>query len=413
MQTLPGADARLPGFFGRTSARVTLGGIIILALGVRAAFVLGTPAWQSPDEYPHYWYADQLASKQAFPPASAEFPGYEAFQPPLYYVAAAIVISVLPSSQEFSFERIDRPNTSLVVLRLLSVLLGGVVVWAAWSAGCHAFPDDLLPRVGAALFVALLPTFVGVGASVTNDAAVSAFSAMSCLCLLRSTGDAGKPVLAGMYAGLAILSKSNAFILLPLGLLRAYQLHGTGRRAVRFALVFLSCALPGMALGILKNLVVVGHGFPLNTQFQPGWNITPGSILWAVRNIGWSFLLAFGRTYSIALPAWCYLAFTIPAVGLAGLGFRKAGQAARDLLLFTGTSIALAVAASLYYTVSYPSGLNTSWGKNIFPVLLPIAIAFAVGWRCSVKTGAWMVLGGFSALFLAGCAWGLLQLLSL
>jgi 4-amino-4-deoxy-L-arabinose transferase-like glycosyltransferase len=161
------------------------GWIILLAVALRVAFVFATPAWQSPDEYPHFWYVKQLAEHLRFPHVSGEFPGYEAFQPPLYYAAAAPLLAVFPEVQEFSYDRIARPNVALVVVRMVSVLFGIIVVYATWQAGVFLFPDDPWTALGATLFVALLPTFVGVGSSVNNDSAVAAFSSLSCLFMLR------------------------------------------------------------------------------------------------------------------------------------------------------------------------------------------------------------------------------------
>jgi hypothetical protein len=200
---------------------------------------------------------------------------------------------------------------------------------------------------------------------------------------------------------------------LALGIIRAIQLHGLRKDALRFSGLFLLCAFPCILLAVLKNLSIAGTALPLNTQFQPEGSLSTGSLAWSLRNLGWSYWFAFGRTYSIVLPPAAYILIVGGGVIAAGLGLWKERSTCRDLTVFAAAAIGLAVTASVCYTLSYPSGANTSWGKNLYPAILPTALCMAFGWRHASADGGRIVTAAGSTCLFAGCCWALMQLMAL
>lgn len=168
--------------------------IIALALVyllIGALFAFNTPDWQAPDEPAHYNYIAQVAANGCCPvilqgdwnrdyltrltstrfhptllPALASIQ-YEDHQPPLYYVLGAAV---------FRFT-----NSSLIALRLYSVVLGLGVVLCAYGIGYLMLPQRPWIALGAAALVAFLPQHVHILASVGNDALAELIVALTLL----------------------------------------------------------------------------------------------------------------------------------------------------------------------------------------------------------------------------------------
>ncbi len=182
--------------------------------------------------------------------------------------------------------------------------------------------------------------------------------------------------------------------------------------ALRSALLF----LPGIAVGVgalvLRDFLVYGRPLVLTPGVERGFAVSGGQLVWALRNLGWSFWLAFGRTYEIHLSPVLYVpvAGMLTAAALAGWWRFRGTPAVRSAALLIVVPTALAVIASLVFTLSYPPGTQTSWGKNLYP-LLPLCAAFAgFGWTRVFPRWPRFVSGLAIAVLLAGSAWGLIQI---
>ncbi len=389
--------------------------LIAAAFCLRVVFVFLTPAWQSPDEYPHYWTASAIARGEGYPAGSPDFPRYEAYQSPLYYCLLAGVISIsgLPAL-EYP-ETVQGPSLPLVLLRLVSVLCGVAVVAAAWGVASVMFPGDRPAALVAGAFVAVLPTFVGISSSLNNDILVILFSSLFLGLVLRPFAGwtRGSCLGGGFLLGAAIATKLTGLLLLPVLVVRL----AAGRRELRGGLLRSSLLfLPGCVIGVgvlaIRNLLVYGHLLVITPGLERGFAVSDGRLLWALRNMGWSFWLAFGRTYEVHLSPQVYIlvAGVLTAVALAGWWRYRGTRAARSNALLIAIATALGVAASLTFTLSYPSGTQTSWGKNLYP-LLPLFAAFAgFGWTKAFPEWSRAVSGIAIAVLLAGSAWGLTQI---
>ena len=137
-------------------SRSALVSIIFVYCVLGFAYAVETPRWQTPDEPAHYNYIVYLAENGRFPVLQmgdyphqyleeirpAGFPPemsiepirYEFHQPPLYYVLAAAVHQV---ANPLGF------SGQFLALRLLSVLLGAMLLLVTYAIARELFPGRL------------------------------------------------------------------------------------------------------------------------------------------------------------------------------------------------------------------------------------------------------------------------------
>jgi hypothetical protein len=84
---------------------------------------------------------------------------YEAFQPPLYYLAVGLVTHLFP----------PEPQTVLYIARVLAVLFGAATVYLCWLTTREIAPQAPVWAVASAGVVALLPQFCFNSAHASND----------------------------------------------------------------------------------------------------------------------------------------------------------------------------------------------------------------------------------------------------
>ena len=388
-----------------------LAAVLAAALGLRVALALATPAWRSADEYPYYWVAAMAAETGRLPRGWHGFPAYESFQPPLYYLLQVPVLSLPPGGMlEFTEERIP-PPADLLRARLLSALLGTGVVALAFAAALRAGWGR---RTGlwAAGFVAVLPAFVTVSSSFSIDVLVTFFSsaALAVILVPAERWSLRTGYWSGILVGAALLTKLNALQLLPVLLLRITQVAaGEGRSVRKLALASAWGILAALVLLVVRNIV----------QYQEVLGIMPGRerdfafslahLIWALRNLGWSFWMAFGRIYEVVPPAFVYLLAVVPMVVAASAGWVKewSDPQSRPLAWLAIAGVACGILLSLMLTMSYPEGTQTSWGKNLYPMLVPVAIVAVRGWERALVRWPRALPLLFLAVLLAGCLWGI------
>ncbi|HYO88485.1 MAG TPA: hypothetical protein VER79_07540 [Candidatus Limnocylindrales bacterium] len=186
---------------------------IYLLLGV--LYAVRTPAWQTPDEPAHVQVIRQLQANGCCPLiapgdwdqallsqlTSARFAPelldalptiqYEDHQPPLYYLLALPVYTAT--------------NSSLLAVRLLSLLLGAGVVVAAYAAARALLPARGWAAVSAAAFTALVPQHLAMMAAANNDALSELIVALGLLLVIYHLRGTGERLYALAWAALALL----------------------------------------------------------------------------------------------------------------------------------------------------------------------------------------------------------------
>jgi len=308
------------GVFSTYAMYLVLAAYLVVASG----YVFITPLWQAPDEPAHYNYVQHLVLRGSLPVLqegdyphqyleelkAAGFPEemsvasirYEGHQPPLYYFLGFPVLSVV---QGFSL------RVQVYALRLLSVLLGSAVVVLAHCLGRVLWPQAPLAAVALAGVVAFVPMHTAVCSAINNDVLAEALVLATALASARlfrwqptwhggeslsprpETGEGSKTpgrcalqkqrqshpraVVErggtgglGLLLGLCLITKTTAFIAVPLAVLALgaawWHLRASLRAVVR--------ALPAMLLPaatisgpwLLRNMAIYGIGDPLGLE---------------------------------------------------------------------------------------------------------------------------------------------------
>jgi 4-amino-4-deoxy-L-arabinose transferase-like glycosyltransferase len=311
---------------------------------------------------------------------------YESSQPPLYYVAGALMVAPLGE---------DR-LTLMYAVRLLSVLFGVGAVLALWWGVRVLWPETPFLWWAAALAFTLTPEFTFITSTITNDAAVLFFGALLFAVWSGGLRAARRDselsmwkwgLLAGAVTALGLLSKLTMAVTIPCTALWLWWLAwGQGvtvaprlRAFVVGAVTSAAAVVAGVGWWVARNLSLYGEptgtrsvfnvyhkiywtrrGFPLNQPFSffpltPGDDPQGGFVLrtfastWAT--FGWN---------SVFVGWWAYVAVALlsvaAVVGLvrawrAGLGERltEAAIAHRRLAWLAAGAIAVAFAMLLAY----------------------------------------------------------------
>jgi 4-amino-4-deoxy-L-arabinose transferase-like glycosyltransferase len=386
--------------------------ILFLYIVIGTLFAIRIPAWQTPDEPAHYNYVKQLAQTGTLPviEPSDWTPGlvpigpdnrnvaveritYEDHQPALFYALSVPVFRVF--------------SGDLVALRLFSLVISVATIVFAFLTVRVLFPQQPGVAAFAAAFVALLPQHVHMMAGFNNDSLSEALLAMTlfvCVQLIVQGISTRKLIVLAVIVGLALLTKAQAYLTLPLAGVGLWMAHPkkTWRVLGVPALACLMGAplwLRNMAtyggldfLGLQKhNAVVVGQPTTamlieklglggalfklLRTTFQSFW----GQFGWMTIPLSDRFYLGF-------------LAFTLASAVFFGLWWVRAQSAkthtpaqnkALTLMAFLMT---MAVLAFAWYNLQF----EQHQGRYLYPALIPIATAFSLGWH--------FVLGRFARL---------------
>ncbi len=469
----------------------TLAVYLILAVG----YGLVTPLFETPDEQLHYFTADFIAREGRLPQiGDPGLMGQEAAQPPLYYALAALLVR---AAQARAGDQLlwanPRTDTSAVagqlwhnpqadpvdprgesratppinvnmfihspaeawpwqgyalaahLIRLLSALFGLGTLLCIYGAGRVVWPAAPDRALLAVALVAFLPQFAFLHGAVSNDAAITFFSAAAIWQLLRITNDelritneegaSGQAarvtrnaslVALGLTIGLAMLSKAAGLLLLiycagvvgvhvwrliplPEGGVRG---GSAGRRWARAAGAVALVAAPALLLGgwlLWRNWMLYGDPTAANQFVLMAGGERPYSLyqVWLDMDRILSSLFALFGWMNLQPPAWVWAVWGIIAgvatVGAVG-GVVTAVRRSRPrfdlfaLLLHPAVILCgwfvLVAAAWLQFMLRTPA----DQGRLFFPALIPMALGAAYGlsrwprpWTQLVAVGAALV----------------------
>ena len=399
-----------------------------LAIILAVYFVLAvlyawyTPLWQAPDEPAHYNYVryvvetgslpflhpgdydqdylDVIKSHRFPPEMSIDSIRYEGHQPPLYYLLAAPLLLI---TQGMGYE------IQVLALRLFSVFLGAGVISFIWASARHLFPDKLLLATLAAGFAAFLPMHLAMMASINNDALAELIIVLGVYRLLvhlqypRAGFSAW--LLTGIVVGLGLLTKFQAYILLPLAgsvwLWQIWERRSLGVSIASSLANGLAWLAPALLLPLpwwLRNAVLYGPTDPLGLNWhdavvvgQPrtlDWIAAHGlpayldryleftfKSFWGV--FGWLGVFLDGRVYALFA-----LMSLLVGVGLLFQGWRlRRGVVTLELaqklgLALLGVQALIVLFTYFWYNLSFVQ----HQGRYLFPALTALSIGFALGY---------------------------------
>ncbi len=405
--------------------------LLILYVVLGTLYAICTPPWQAPDEPAHYNYIRTLAEERALPVIEAgdydqeylgrltsqKFPPelsiaplrYEDHQPPLYYLLAVPVYLLF--------------GGALIPLRLFSVVLGLLLLTVVHRLTRDLFPDRPFLALTATTLIALLPQHVAVTAAVNNDVLAELVLAVALWLAIRPDP---RPWLLGAVVGLALLTKTTAYVALPVALLALWW--DEGQHTMRYAAAQTGRILLAVLLlagpWLVRNGTIYGWADPLGlarhnavVQGQPRtaeWLAQYGPLGLAGRFLRTTFQSFWGQFGWMGVPLHppVYPALAVLSA-LLGLGFlawwldrrrpRLTPLQRRGAVLLT-LSATLTVLSYLWYNRTFVQ----HQGRYLFPALIPLALAGALGleWGTERRTGVLLLGLGLMGIPL-GIAWAL------
>lgn len=304
--------------------RWALPGLLAFFVLLGSIYSVVVPPFETPDEVWHAAFIQHVATGQGLPvaePDSQALWRQQGTQAPLYYLAAATLTAWVDQTdfpaiyaRANPHAAIGRPDAqaninylshypdevwpwqgsilALHLIRLFSVLLGAVTLWAAYQA-VVLIVGPRLALVGTAIF-AFVPQFVFISAAASNDNAVNALAALllwQLVALLTAPSTAQRTAervassrLAwiGVTLGLAVLSKLSALALVGIAglVLLGIAWHKRSWRVIIDAALWV-----GMPL-----LVIGGWWYLRNWRLYDdplAWNVWESNILLRVNPADW------------------------------------------------------------------------------------------------------------------------------
>jgi hypothetical protein len=380
-------------------------------LGLAGSYWALIPVGLAPDESAHLKYVQWLAEHRSFPvletgaERARQDAGYEAHQPPLYYLLAAPGYLACRS----------RPELAPYVPRALNILLSLIVIAAVYRFVRELLPTQPWVGVGAAALLAFVPMHLALSASITNDILAEAFFALTLWLLARhlrreAAGQADRgPALIGLCCGLGLLTKSLCLLLLPLawaGLALASHRGAVfcARAALRKLAVVTALALLLGGPWLLRNQVRYGDPLAASAFMQAFAGApTPETIMenpkapldpfaYVLMVVYWTYASAWGVFLReagplgggryIFLPGWVYVALGV--VALASLGgfvrwlLRARFEPWQRRTLLTAALLAILVLAAF---VHFNLRFFQAQGRYLFPALPVAALCLVIGFR--------------------------------
>lgn len=420
------------------------------------------PLGEGPDEPGHMHYVLFLAREGRLPvqrkdASSSDVPG-EGHQPPLAYVLFLPAVAWLAPDEQHIVQRANPDfvwnggDDSAAFMRAsreywpwqgvtlawhaargISGLLGAATVLCIWGAArvWHHHTPPGTAYLAAAL-VTFNPQFLFTSALVTNDMLLAALSAaLFWLCMatlgnrsLRVSQGTSHLTAIGILAGLALITKQSALLLVPLLLWFSWAItRGNIKRFLVYIAHWGGITLLLAGWWYVRNWQLYGDPFGLHI-FKATFATQPfhwqDSLAWrgALQQLHASFWARFGWL-SVRPPTWVLACYTVlEVVALAGLlrllvsvPFDKLRERFLLSVPLCMPLLLLPVLAFLW-TVSFAwnAGLVAWQGRMLFPALPAIAILMA--WGLSVLRKRYLIPIVITSLLLMGIAiylpWGVI-----
>jgi len=368
--------------------------VLVLAFILRVFFAVFIPIFEKPDEQYHFEYIKFVAENKKLPVGGNFFS--EFFQPPLYYVAASFILSLIRVFTNDIWSQV-------ILMRLISVLLTMITLYLVYRIALLIFNDFNL-AVSALIFAALLPSYINVSSNTTNANLSQVFTAMIIYLLLislKKQESTKRNVLIGIFAGLALITRQSeiaAVLAIPFAF--CIKCFPDLKKALKqIALIaFIALLISGWFLG--RNLALYGDILAYNAikMSTPPDNL-PKDFVFFGRLLGWTFVtfwVTFGRTNNIFVGnplssngivpffLFYFILLVVSLCSAAGLYnfFKRCRNKSVSLSRFQKKSLVVLVVHILLLLFSFVSfnlyNLEPQ-GRLLFPAISGIAVFFTFG----------------------------------
>jgi hypothetical protein len=401
-------------------------GIVGVFVAIGTVYSVATPIFETPDESFHFFVIQHWRETGQLPvqqPGVRTLYAQEGSQPPLYYLAGALLTSWINTSDATSFVRenpqanvgmpgdpgnknrfihTDRESwpwqgtpLAVHVLRFFSLLLGVVVIVCTYAAARIIFPDRNAVVWFATAIVAFTPQFIFIASAVNNDNAINALCAAAIYLLARMwRGDRSRrtSIALGVTVALATLAKLGGLVLLGYALAVIVYLVWTHRADARQArrwglfsiasIVFASAAIGGW--WYLRNAQLYGDLTGLSGMYLVVGQraLTLSELIAELPGLWYSIWGVFGW-FNIALPDGLFLAYGLlvlaalvgGAVAIVRWWKTRQRSASAEVSIGLALYVLLVFIGVLRWTATTPG----SQGRLLFPALSALAILLAAG----------------------------------
>ena len=403
--------------------------VLALYLLLTLIYSLAVPLWEAPDEPSHYLCVCMFSDGCDFkPPRSPSeinsvwsegyiFSLYQSSQPPLYYLISAPVMKVLslralPLGEGIEFPAIrtdysgsgnllvhsresiwsiPSPEVRSHLMRLVSVLLGGITIFFIYRIARAVFPNDHAVALSSGAFAATLPQFNFISGVISNDSLAAMMGAATLLFLVRLADKDTRPrsldfICLGVLIMLALLTKFNLIFLIPLAIIVIFlKAKDAGSWQVGLSAVVLM--LIPIFIGIAAAVMLFPSDLMIKFRVMV-WRLlrtTPTLVTiehfqWMVKDIYRSFWATFGWM-SIRVGWWLYLAWGL--ICLAGaIGWGKVivmRKGMDDAWKRKAGILTAAIVLLLIGVIKNNLLVRQSQGRFLFPVLGAIAVLLSYG----------------------------------
>ena len=423
--------------------------VILATISLLRGLLYGAiiPPWQAPDEPKHFEYLwllyekrhlvtrndASLATQQAIIASMNEYefwrfgrgaldpnvspqsfediwgaggPTTLLHRPPLYYLLNLPVYALVADEDIVA---------RLYALRLVSAVLGVLIVLAAYLTARELFPDDELMYIGVPSLVALLPMLSFMFGSFNYDNLANLFTSWIwylVVALFRHRGSWRRMLgIVALVAG-AIATKRTTFSIMPVLLFGVPIYLWTARKHGflnwRIVLVVITVSVVTICLGILGWMMLGEEAHEALTaalsryffnypgQLQSILRRLPEPSLatatWWTQRLFVSFWADFGWLRVRLAPIWYIVLAAVCTAAIGGFlllairqvrGIESLETWKWQCLFLFGLHIARTVVASMVFFSAY---VGTRWerapqGRHIFLGIVPCAILFMMGLR--------------------------------
>ncbi len=389
--------------------------ILLIYLALAIGYSVAMPLGEAPDEADHFAYIRYIGENQQLPEGPRVTQGKH---PPFYHAAVAALTAGVGQDTSFLRSNPDAfplgpdapPNffihTTLEAFpwqggamamhlgRFLSIVLGAVTLWATWRIGVEAFPQ--YPEIGllAAAFLAGLPAFLFISASINNDNAAGAFGALVlllCIQITRRGLSLTRIVLLGILMGFGLLSKVGTLALWPLVAVAAVGAIWPERtegwawlKAGAYALLAWGIGAVIASPWMIRNILL--YGDPL------GWKLVDATIdvrtgpvdgavlLWLFRGLYTYFWGRFGAIGQVRMPEWFYIFAGVISIALLAGAIYWLLKNQKRQSRFSVLLLALAPLFVLLSIVRYTAiALGTDQARLMWPAIGAVAVWVGIG----------------------------------
>jgi len=395
--------------------------VLVAYLALSLIYNIIVPIFEAPDEPQHFMFVKHLADGKGLPvqgEAANSAWAQEGSQPPLYYLAGALLISGIDTDDVDALLWVNphanmgiplKPGNKNIyihtareafpyrgavlavhLLRLFSALLGAGTILGIWATMRLALPDRPWLAWGAAALTAFMPQFLFITAAVNNDNLVMCLSTWTVYLLVRlwvqpPTWRTG--VALGALLGAASLAKLSGLGLWPLAALAlglvAWR-DGAWRRAAVVGLPALAIALLGGGWWYARNWSLYGDPTGLNAMLDVFGRraVTLASLIGEAEGLRISYWAIFGWFNILSAPILYRLLDVLTLVAIAGALWWLWGMARRapeTVSAYWGLLSVTWVVVILAALARWTRMTSGTQGRLLFPAIGAISGLFVVG----------------------------------